>query len=132
LVILGCVPFRTPCPAHDSCRPAGALARARDAVRSCGGRDRRIPAHRRHGLDEAFDYTLDPYDALRCARENELRALDCYGTVGQHSGDAEVQRLAAEFAAEETGGVQALDDWLARTPRPSASFADDPDRPAPA
>jgi hypothetical protein len=84
------------------------------------------------GGDEAFDYTLDAYNALRYARENELRALEYYSGVGQHSGDAEVQRLAAEFAAEETEHVQALDDWLARTPRPSATFADDPDRSTPA
>ena len=30
------------------------------------------------GGDEAFDYTLDAYTALRYARENEVRALDYY------------------------------------------------------
>ena len=35
---------------------------------------------------------------------------------------------AAEFAAEETEHVQALDDWLARTERPSAPWALDPER----
>ena len=37
--------------------------------------------------------------------------------------------VAAEFAAEETEHVEALEDWLARTPRPSATFAADPERP---
>lgn len=84
------------------------------------------------GGDEAFDVTLEAYDALRYARENELRALDYYSAVGMHSGDDEVRRLATEFAAEETEHVQALDDWLARTPPPSAPWRDDPERPAPA
>ena len=61
---------------------------------------------------------LDSHHALRYARENEVRALDYYSSVGQQSSDAEVRRLAAEFAAEETEHVEALDDWLARTPPP--------------
>ncbi len=81
------------------------------------------------GGDEAFDYTLDAYTALRYARENEVRALDYYAQVGQNSSDAEVRRLAAEFAAEESEHVEALEDWLARTPRPSATFDADPQRP---
>jgi rubrerythrin len=81
------------------------------------------------GGEEAFDIALDAYSALRYARENEMRALDYYSAVGQHSSDPEVRRLATEFAAEETEHVEALDDWLARTPRPSAPWRDDPERP---
>ncbi|UCH17747.1 MAG: ferritin family protein [Burkholderiales bacterium] len=80
------------------------------------------------GGEEAFDYSLNAYDALRYARENELRAMQYYSEVGQHATDEEVRRLAAEFAAEETEHVEALDDWLARTPRPSAPWHDDPHR----
>ena len=80
------------------------------------------------GGDEAFDPGLKAYDALRYARENEVRAMDYYADVGQHTADEEVKRLAAEFAAEETEHVQALEDWLARTPRPSAPWSHDPDR----
>lgn len=80
------------------------------------------------GGDEAFDPGLNAYDALRYARQNELRAMKYYEQAGQHSADPEVQRLAAEFAAEETEHVQALEDWLARTPRPSAPWAHDPER----
>lgn len=78
------------------------------------------------GGEEAFDPSLNAYNALRYARENESRALEYYAAVGTGSSDPEVQRLAAEFAAEETEHVEALDDWLARTPRPSATMADDP------
>lgn len=80
------------------------------------------------GGDEAFDYTLNAYDALRYARENELRAMTYYSEVGMHARDDEVRRLAAEFAAEETEHVEALEDWLARTGRPAAPWAADPHR----
>ena len=71
------------------------------------------------GGEEAFDYTLDAYSALLYARENEMRARDYYNTVGEHTTDAEVKRLAGEFALEESEHVEALEDWIARTPRPS-------------
>lgn len=44
----------------------------------------------------------------------------------------EVRRRPAEFAAEETEHLQALDDWLARAPRPSIPWRDDLERLAPA
>ena len=84
------------------------------------------------GGDEAFDYLLDPYHALCYARENEVRGMEYYSVVGLNSTDPEVKRLASEFAAEETEHVEALDDWLARTPRPSVPWRDDPDRTPPA
>ncbi len=80
------------------------------------------------GGDEAFDVLLDAYNALRYARENEVRAMEYYSNVGLNSTDPEVRRMAAEFAAEETEHVHALDDWLARTPRPAAPWRDDPHR----
>jgi rubrerythrin len=82
------------------------------------------------GGEEAFDYTLDAYTALRYARENEVRALDYYSAIGLSSSDPELRRLASEFAAEETEHVAALAEWLARTPRPSTPWRDDPDTPA--
>jgi len=70
------------------------------------------------GGDEGFDYTINAYDALLYARENELRAMNYYSEVGLNTSEPEVRRLAAEFAAEETEHVEALDEWLARTQRP--------------
>jgi len=81
------------------------------------------------GGDEAFDWRIDAWSALVYARENEERALAYYTEVGTHATDAEVRRLATEFAAEETEHVQALDDWLARTPRPGTPWRDDPAAP---
>lgn len=76
------------------------------------------------GGDEAFDFRIDAYSALQYARENEERALDYYSEIGTHATDAEVRRLATEFAAEETEHVDALDDWIARTPRPGTPWRD--------
>ena len=70
------------------------------------------------GGDEAFDYRINPYDALLYARENEVRAMKYYDEVFQSAREPEVRRLAAQFAAEETEHVAALDQWLARTQRP--------------
>ncbi|MCD6733059.1 MAG: ferritin family protein [Burkholderiaceae bacterium] len=81
------------------------------------------------GGDEAFDYLLDPWHALRYARENEVRAMEYYSSVGMQSTDPEVRRLASEFASEEADHVDALDKWLARTHRPSATWDADPDIP---
>lgn len=79
-------------------------------------RDFRWSAPPETGGEEAFDYTLDAYNALLYARGNEQRAHDYYAGVGRHSIDKEVKRLAEEFAAEEAEHVAALDEWLARTP----------------
>jgi rubrerythrin len=95
-------------------------------LRSADFRWRRSPEA---GGEEAFDARLDAYSALVYARENEERALGYYTDVGTHSSDAEVRRLATEFAAEETEHVEALDDWLARTPRPGTPWRDDPAAP---
>lgn len=80
------------------------------------------------GGDEAFDYMLEPYNALRYALANEVRAMEYYSSVGLQTMDPEVKRIAAEFAAEESEHVDALEQWLARTPRPAATWEDDPHR----
>lgn len=79
------------------------------------------------GGEEGFDYMIEPYNALKYARANELRAMQYYRSVAEESADAEVRRLAAEFAYEETEHVAALDKWIALTARPSLTWQDDPD-----
>jgi rubrerythrin len=37
------------------------------------------------GGEEAFDYMLEPYNALRYARANEVRAMEYYSSVGLHT-----------------------------------------------
>ena len=79
------------------------------------------------GGDEAFDYLMEPYHALKYARMNELRAMEYYRSVAKEADDLDLQRLANDFADEEGGHVEALDKWLAQTPRPAAPWRDDPD-----
>lgn len=79
------------------------------------------------GDEDAFDRELDAFTALRYARENEIRAKDYYQSVADESDDPEVKRLASEFAGEEQEHADALDDWIARTSRPSRTFDEDPD-----
>jgi rubrerythrin len=79
------------------------------------------------GGEEGFDYLIEPYHALKYARANEVRAMQYYRSVEQAATDAEVKRLAAAFAAEEREHVAALDKWLALTPRPSATWQEDPE-----
>jgi len=79
------------------------------------------------GGDEAFDYMLEQYHALQYARGNEVRAMEYYRSVAMQATDAEVTRLATDFANEEAEHVAALDKWLARTPRPAAKWEADPD-----
>jgi rubrerythrin len=79
------------------------------------------------GGEEGFDYLIDPYNALKYARANELRAMQYYRSVAEESTDPELKRLAGEFAHEETEHVTALDKWIELTPRPSTTWEDDPD-----
>src|SRR3989304_6135805 len=79
------------------------------------------------GGEEGFDYMMEAYNALKYARENEVRGMQYYRSVAEESTDPEVRRLATEFADEEAEHVAALDKWIALTPRPSTTWQDDPD-----
>jgi rubrerythrin len=52
--------------------------------------------------------------------------MEYYRAVAGEATDAELRRLAGEFAAEENEHVAALDQWIGRTPRPSETWARDP------
>ena len=78
------------------------------------------------GGEEGFDYMMEAYNALKYARENEVRGMEYYRSVAEESTDAELRRLATDFANEEAEHVAALDKWLALTPRPSLTWQDDP------
>ncbi len=77
------------------------------------------------GGEEGFDYMIEPYNALRYARDNEVRAMQFYHAAAEDSKDEEVRRLATEFASEEAEHVAALDKWIELTPRPSMTWQDD-------
>jgi propionate CoA-transferase len=73
------------------------------------------------GGEATVDYLIEPFNALQYGRGNEVRAMEYYRTVAAEATDAEVKRLAEEFAKEEAEHVAAIDRWLARTPKPSSS-----------
>ena len=79
------------------------------------------------GEEDGFDYLMEPYHALKYARGNEMRSMKYYRAVAAEAQDGELRRLAGEFADEEKEHVLALDRWIAQTPRPSMTFAEDPE-----
>jgi rubrerythrin len=76
----------------------------------------------------AVDYLMSPSQALRVAMSNEQRARDFYANVGRESPDPDVRALASEFAQEEQGHLELLEQWLTRVPDedPAAGFDPDP------
>jgi len=79
------------------------------------------------GDEDGFDYMMEPFHALMYARANEMRSMKYYRSVAADAQDAELERLGNEFADEEKEHVQALDKWIAMTPRPSEPMQADPD-----
>ena len=59
---------------------------------------------------------MDVQAALILALDGEHRSFCFYRNVSERSGDPDVQRIAAEFAAEESEHVAQLQGWLARVP----------------
>lgn len=77
------------------------------------------------GDDDGVHYLMTAYHALKYARENEVRGMEYYRSVATEAQDEEVRRLGNDFADEEKGHVEALDRWIAVTPRPATSWAED-------
>lgn len=69
------------------------------------------------GDEDGFDYMMTPHNALEYARENEARAMAFYQAAADGAEDAEMKKLAGEFAEEEQEHTEALDSWLEMTPR---------------
>lgn len=63
------------------------------------------------------DTRLDIQGALIVALQGEHRCHQFYQQISLYSPDPEVQRLAAEFAAEEAEHVAELQQWLTRPQR---------------
>ncbi|MCC7166059.1 MAG: ferritin family protein [Rhodospirillales bacterium] len=74
-----------------------------------------------------IDFFMQPYNALRIARDNELRGYKYYRQIAREAADPEIKRLAEEFAQEERGHIAALDKWLALAHRPSETWEKDPE-----
>jgi rubrerythrin len=63
------------------------------------------------------------------AIEHERRAADFYEGVADASPDAEVKRVARQFAGEELEHVRWLREWLAEKGSSAERGVDDPDPP---
>lgn len=79
------------------------------------------------GTSGATHYMMTAYHALEFALDNEKRGYRFYADEAAGSDDAEVRALAAEMAGEEAEHVEELERWIARTPKPEADWAEDPD-----
>jgi rubrerythrin len=77
----------------------------------------------------AVDYLMNTVQALEIAMANERRAHDFYAELGRHGHDAEIRRLAAEFAAEEQEHLELLKEWLVDIGEEGRERRSDPDPP---
>jgi len=73
------------------------------------------------------NYLMSITHALKIALGNERRAHDFYHEISEHSPDAGVRALAAEFAVEELEHLELLEEWQARIADSADEFAFDPD-----
>jgi rubrerythrin len=75
------------------------------------------------------NYLMNAAQALKIARGNEQRAHDFYFDISRHSPDEDVRALAGEFADEEKGHLELLQQWLAKVPGSEGETPFDPDPP---
>lgn len=74
-------------------------------------------------------YLMTPMHALKLALGNERSACEYYDVIARQSPNAEVRKLAREFADEEAEHVTLLQQWIARTRPADADWDEDPDPP---
>jgi len=75
-------------------------------------------------------YLMQPWHALELALNNEKRAEKFLAGIAKSPGTpAEVRKLAAEMAAEETEHVRLIKAWMKRVPKPDRDWSRDPDPP---
>ncbi|GAA0582922.1 ferritin family protein [Caenispirillum bisanense] len=81
------------------------------------------------GAIEDAHYLMTPHHALSLALASETRGFDFYQSLADKAADADVRRMAQEFADEEADHVATLKEWLGRYPTPDAAWAEDMDPP---
>jgi rubrerythrin len=79
---------------------------------------------------EDTHYLMTPYHCIHLALKNERQGHDYYANAGKASPDAEVRKLALQFAEEESEHVATLEKWAANVKAPAADWAEDMDPPA--
>lgn len=76
---------------------------------------------------DAVHYLMNTAHALEIAMSNELKAHDFYHRISQDTDDAEIKKLAAEFALEEKEHLALLKQWIEQCPDSSEDWRFDPD-----
>jgi rubrerythrin len=74
-------------------------------------------------------YMMTPWHALQLSLAGEKRALAYFSAIVETAKDPKVKALAAELVEEEAEHVSLVHRLLLRYPKPSDSWADDPDPP---
>ena len=77
----------------------------------------------------ALHYLMQPYHALVIALHNEKRAQDFFGRLAKTAASDKVRSEAEAMAAEEAEHVRLIEEWMKRTPQPTADWDHDPDPP---
>ena len=79
----------------------------------------------------AAHYLMTPWHALQLALGGEERALAFFKSVVETATDPAIMKLAEEFVEEEAEHVNLVHRLLRRYPKPSDTWSDDGDPPAP-
>jgi len=76
-----------------------------------------------------LDYLMTETQILQVALESEVRGQRYYAAVAAGAVDAEVKRLAAQFAEEEAEHVELIRNWIVTLSEQNVEATDDLDPP---
>ncbi len=74
-------------------------------------------------------YLMQPWHALQLALTAERRAQAFFAVLARMTTNEAVRAAALEMRAEETQHVELVQAWIDKTPKPDATWAEDPDPP---
>ena len=78
---------------------------------------------------DEIHYLMQPYHALELALAAEERAERFFAHLAEVATVDAVRAAAREMQAEEAEHVQLVRDWMAKVPKPTRNWSDDPDPP---
>lgn len=74
-------------------------------------------------------YLMTPHQALTLVLKAEKRAVKFFSAIAKGKADADVKRMASEFAKEEKEHVKWVKKWRKKYPPPGEDWAEDMDPP---
>jgi len=77
----------------------------------------------------AVHYLMPPWPALELALAAEQRAEAFFAELARTASDESVRRAAIGLRDEEAEHVAMVKQWMAKVPKPSSDWANDPDPP---